>query len=84
MRLNRSVRRRIHTRATAIARDIRTRDFPDAVRIVEKLIGARVSQKAKAAKPAPACREAHVPLDGDGYSRASDGVGLVQFDLEEP
>jgi len=72
----RSLRRRIHARASAIARDIRTADFPEAVQIVAKLIGARVTQKAKA-KPCPPCQPSGMPLDGDGYSRASDGVGLV-------
>ena len=74
------VRRRIYARASAIARDIRTADFPEAVQIVAKLIGARVSQKAK---PCPPRQPSGVPLVGDGYSRVTDGVGLVEiFDQE--
>lgn len=47
MSTSRTRRRRIYKKAASIARDIRTADFPDAVRIVAGLIGSRDHHKRR-------------------------------------
>lgn len=51
MSRSRSQRRRIYHRASAIARDIRTADYPDAVNIVARLIAGTMTRKRSALAP---------------------------------